>query len=125
MFVIKFCLHHGEISWSSPIHQLNSDVLKRHILPRLNTSDFDLSFSFCELESAGQIKDSYGKVLGDFYIQNREGDWELKKPSKGTTPKPDKGKSTGSDESSNNIHKIRKRIENILLEREEKKLWDL
>ncbi|MGD8121160.1 hypothetical protein [Vibrio sp. TRT 2004] len=49
----------------------------------------------------------------------------MKKPAKGTTPKPDKGKNTGSDESSNNIHKIRKRIENILLEREEKKLWDL
>jgi hypothetical protein len=74
LFVIKYCLYHGGISWSATIHQLNSDVLKRHILPRLNTSLFDLRFSFCELENSGEIKDSYGKVLGDFYIQIKEGD---------------------------------------------------
>jgi hypothetical protein len=74
LFFIKYSLHHGDISWSDTIHQLNSDVLKRHILPRLNTSFFDLNFSFCELENSGQIKDSYGKVLGHFYIQIREGD---------------------------------------------------
>ncbi|MEZ8101219.1 hypothetical protein [Vibrio bivalvicida] len=79
MFVVNYGLYNGGIAWSATIHQLNSDVLKRHILPRLNTSLFDLSFSFYELENyelenSGEIKDSYGKVLGDFYIQIKEGD---------------------------------------------------
>jgi len=74
LFVVKYGLYNGGIAWSATIHQLNSDVLKRHILPRLNTSLFDLSFSFYELENSGEIKDSYGKVLGDFYIQIKEGD---------------------------------------------------
>lgn len=73
MFVIKYSLHHGDISWSATIHQLNSDVLKRHILPKLHASQFDLNFSFCEFENSGQIKDSYGNVLGNFHIKTKEG----------------------------------------------------
>ncbi|WP_282175972.1 hypothetical protein [Vibrio nereis] len=34
-------------------------------------------------------------------------------------------KSNAKGESLDNIHKIRKKIEHILLEREQKKLWDL
>ncbi|MCZ4293166.1 hypothetical protein [Vibrio sinaloensis] len=49
----------------------------------------------------------------------------MKKPSKGSKSKTDKGKSSSTDESPDSIHKIRKKIEKILLEREEKKLWDL
>ncbi len=49
----------------------------------------------------------------------------MKKKATKTESKTDKSKSSITDESSNSIHKIRKKIENILLEREEKKLWDL
>jgi hypothetical protein len=47
-------------------------VLKRHILPKLNSSDLMLNFSFCERESVGEIKNSEGKVLGEFYLLYEE-----------------------------------------------------
>ncbi|MDN3612504.1 hypothetical protein ACODM8_14785 [Vibrio ostreicida] len=72
MFRIKYHLHHSETSWSATIHQLNSDVLKRHILPRVNTHFFDLDFSYCESSSTGEIKDSQGLILGYFYIQSEK-----------------------------------------------------
>ncbi|UUM29486.1 hypothetical protein [Vibrio japonicus] len=49
----------------------------------------------------------------------------MKKPSTGSKSKTVKVKDPSKDESSDSIHKIRKKIENILLEREQKKLWDL
>lgn len=64
-------------------------------------------------------------MLGDFYIQIREGDWTLKKQSTGSKSKKEKGKSSSKAESGDSIHKTRKKIEEILLEREERKLWDL
>ncbi|RBM37942.1 hypothetical protein DLR62_13630 [Vibrio tarriae] len=58
-----------------------------------------------------------------FYV--REGDQTLKKPLTGSKSKISKVKVLNADESPDNIHKIRKKIEDILLEREQKKLWDL
>ncbi|MBE3899396.1 hypothetical protein HJ158_09275 [Vibrio parahaemolyticus] len=49
----------------------------------------------------------------------------MKKPLTGCKPKADKGKSSSTEDSADSIHKIRKKIEKILLEREEKKLWEL
>ncbi|GLT18852.1 hypothetical protein GCM10007938_26340 [Vibrio zhanjiangensis] len=73
MYQIEYYLHHNKISWSATINQLNSDVLKRHILPRANTSFLDLNFSFCESESTGEIKNSQGTVLGTFYLSSAKG----------------------------------------------------
>jgi len=49
----------------------------------------------------------------------------LKKPSTGSKSKTAKVKDPSTDESPDSIHQIRKKIENMLLEREQKKLWDL
>lgn len=70
LFKIKYYLHHNKTSWSSTINQLNSDVLKRHILPKVTTDSFDLDFSFCELTNQGEIRDPQGLVLGSFYISD-------------------------------------------------------
>ncbi|EGU31103.1 hypothetical protein VIBRN418_17273 [Vibrio sp. N418] len=41
------------------------------------------------------------------------------------TTKPSKGTSEAKDDKSNNIHQVRRRIEDILLEREQKERLDL
>jgi hypothetical protein len=43
----------------------------------------------------------------------------------GRQPKLENPESHDSDKRKENIHEIRKKIENILLEQERKKLWDL
>ncbi|WP_394128514.1 hypothetical protein [Vibrio hepatarius] len=43
----------------------------------------------------------------------------------GRKPKSESPENHDSDKRKENIHEIRKKIENILLEREQKKLWDL
>ncbi|WP_245986865.1 hypothetical protein, partial [Vibrio pectenicida] len=73
LYNINFFLYHNKASWSATINQLNSDVLTRHILPRINISFFDLSFSFCETEESGKIINSQGMVLGTFSISSNKG----------------------------------------------------
>jgi len=74
LYQIKYYLFHNKDSWSATINQLNSDILNRHILPRVNTNCLDLSFAFCEPENIGEIKNSRGMVLGNFYISSGKGD---------------------------------------------------
>lgn len=47
------------------------------------------------------------------------------KKTAGRKLKAESAESHDKGERKENIHKIRKKIENILLEREQKKLWDL
>ncbi|CAH0535109.1 hypothetical protein VST7929_02770 [Vibrio stylophorae] len=68
LFEINFHLYRHALSWSATIHQLNSDILKRHILPRLDHASVDLDFSFCERTHTGQILCSQGAPLGTFAI---------------------------------------------------------
>ncbi|WP_171360995.1 hypothetical protein [Vibrio pectenicida] len=49
----------------------------------------------------------------------------MKKKSTCRNSKPAKVENQIKDERPDNIHEIRKKIERILLEREQKKLWDL
>ncbi|MCR9489566.1 hypothetical protein ND925_13110 [Vibrio diabolicus] len=49
----------------------------------------------------------------------------MKKPSIKSNSRVVKNKRSSTNDNYNSIHKIRKKIEDILLEREEKKLWDL
>jgi hypothetical protein len=57
------------------------------------------------------------------YLLNR-GDYSLKKAAS-RKMKTINVRSHENGERKENIHEIRKRIENILSEREQKKLWDL
>nr|WP_253803941.1 hypothetical protein [Vibrio cholerae] len=58
----------NNLRWSSKIHQLNSDILQRHILPRINSNHYPIYFDFCEIEQSGKILSDSGIELGHFNI---------------------------------------------------------
>nr|WP_306439765.1 hypothetical protein [Vibrio japonicus] len=69
MFKIEFELENPNIRWSTEIHQLNSDILQRHILPKLHTNQYPLHFHFYEQSQQGDIFAKSGDKLGTFHIQ--------------------------------------------------------
>ncbi|EGQ9843276.1 hypothetical protein FYU92_04205 [Vibrio cholerae] len=68
MIKIHFHLLKNDLRWSSKIHQLNSDILQRHILPRINSNHYPIYFDFCEIEQSGRILSDSGIELGHFNI---------------------------------------------------------
>ncbi|GAD68425.1 hypothetical protein VPR01S_13_00890 [Vibrio proteolyticus NBRC 13287] len=68
MFKIEFYLKENQAHWSAEIHQLNSDILQRHIFPKLLTSQPHLNFQFCEHNQQGVILSASGTTLGSFKI---------------------------------------------------------
>ena len=66
--IVTFNLLKDKHSWNSSIHQLNSDVLLRHVLLKGNVECQDIHFSYCEKTSQGKIKNSNDKLLGNFSI---------------------------------------------------------
>ncbi len=52
------------------MHQLNSDILKRHVLVLGKVSDIDLEFHYCEQSGKGQILNRKGRQLGSFMVQS-------------------------------------------------------
>ncbi|KZX55557.1 hypothetical protein A3712_06660 [Vibrio sp. HI00D65] len=65
---IKFNLFKDNLSWSGVIHQLNSDILKRHVLVNGNVGCVDVRFSYCEATSTGRISNQHDDTLGEFSI---------------------------------------------------------
>ncbi|WP_454442607.1 hypothetical protein [Vibrio bathopelagicus] len=65
---ITFNLFKDNLSWSGVIHQLNSDILKRHVLVNGNVGSVEMRFSYCEATSTGSITDQHDDVLGEFII---------------------------------------------------------
>ncbi|WP_261883559.1 hypothetical protein [Vibrio pelagius] len=68
MLKIKIDLVKENISWVTEIRQLNSDILHRHILPRLQHSSYLIDFEFDERESIGTIISNSGQKLGHFTV---------------------------------------------------------
>ncbi len=68
MLKIKIDLHKEELSWVTEIRQLNSDILHRHILPKLQHHSYHIDFEFNERESIGTIVSSNGNTLGHFTL---------------------------------------------------------
>lgn len=68
MFKIEFYLENENKHWSTEINQLNSDILRRHIYPKINANLYDLQFSYSELDSQGNILSEHGVKLGTFKI---------------------------------------------------------
>jgi len=66
--IVNFHILKGAVSWSSTIHQLNSDVLLRHIRFNSHLNEFDFDFSFCEEQGKGQVWDKNNQKVGDFSI---------------------------------------------------------
>lgn len=65
---INFNILKDDISWESSIHQLNSDVLLRHIRMNSNVDDFNIDFSYCETKCEGNILSSTNQLIGTFFI---------------------------------------------------------
>lgn len=68
--IINFNILKNEKSWNVSIHQLNSDVLLRHIRMSGSVNDFDLGLSYCEKTNKGSITDSHHRTIGDFFISS-------------------------------------------------------
>lgn len=68
MFQIEFSLENEQITWSASIHQLNSDILRRHIFPKLHSKQYNLEFAFSEPNMMGNILSATGVELGTFKI---------------------------------------------------------
>ncbi|MDD1781961.1 hypothetical protein LRP49_12350 [Enterovibrio sp. ZSDZ35] len=65
--IINFKIFKNKETWNSTIHQLNSDVLARHILVKGNIDSTDLNFSFCEASGKGRII-SNDSFIGEFSV---------------------------------------------------------
>ncbi|EPB0668677.1 hypothetical protein ACQ902_001431 [Vibrio mimicus] len=68
MIKIEFHLLKNNLHWSAKIHQLNSDILQRHILPRINSNHYPIYFNFCEIQQSGKILSDTGVELGNFKL---------------------------------------------------------
>ncbi|EAR55860.1 hypothetical protein SKA34_16865 [Photobacterium sp. SKA34] len=62
---VNFDLLKNKHSWNSTIHQLNSDVLTRHVLMKGNV---DIKFTYCEKTGKGDITNADDKLIGNFTI---------------------------------------------------------
>jgi hypothetical protein len=69
MIEIEFHLKQHDISLSANIQQLNGDVLRRHILPKLKSTCYLIDFKYCEKSSSGDILCDSGSKLGSFIIK--------------------------------------------------------
>ena len=65
---VNFNLFKDAISWESHIHQLNSDILLRHVLMNGNVDNIHLIFSYCETSCEGNIKNRENEIIGSFAI---------------------------------------------------------
>lgn len=68
MLTIKIDLLKEELSWITEIRQLNSDVLHRHILPKLQHNSYLIDFEFNEQDNIGTIVSGNGNTLGHFTL---------------------------------------------------------
>lgn len=66
--LVNFHLEKENTDWSAEIHQLNSDILKRHILPRVSLTSHFLDFEYCDETGAGKILESTGEIVGEFTV---------------------------------------------------------
>ncbi|CAM2770906.1 Addiction module toxin RelE [Vibrio mytili] len=69
MLEIEFTIEQPEATWRSKIHQLNSDVLRRHVLPKLESNCYLIDFKYCEITKSGAILCDSGSKLGSFTVK--------------------------------------------------------
>ncbi|MGC9402955.1 MULTISPECIES: hypothetical protein [Vibrio] len=68
MFKIEINLLNEDLSWVAEIRQLNSDILHRHILPKLQDTSYLIDFEFNDRDSTGTILSNTGSTLGHFTV---------------------------------------------------------
>jgi hypothetical protein len=69
MLEISFNLEKPQTTWNAKIYQLNSDILMRHILPKLNSTSIFIDFEYCEIACEGIILCESGSKLGSFTVK--------------------------------------------------------
>ncbi len=69
MLEIEFNLEQPQTTWNARIHQLNGDILRRHILPKLQSNSILIDFKYCEKTCEGVILSESGSELGSFIIK--------------------------------------------------------
>ncbi len=67
-FTVRFCLFEQAESWDAEIHQLNSDILLRHVLPKMNQLNQGVRFNYDETYQQGNIIGQAGQSIGCFYV---------------------------------------------------------
>ncbi|EDQ02175.1 hypothetical protein KT99_20284 [Shewanella benthica KT99] len=65
---VNFNIFKNEISWNALIHQLNGDVLLRHILMKGNIDNRNIELSYCDETCQGKIINSENQLIGNFSI---------------------------------------------------------
>jgi hypothetical protein len=68
MIKIEFNLEQDNIYWSAEIHQLNSDILRRHILPKIRSGSYSIDFEHCEKTNSGIILSNLGHRVGSLTV---------------------------------------------------------
>ncbi|KJG02216.1 hypothetical protein [Photobacterium angustum] len=58
----------NDLSWNASVHQLNSDVLRRHVLINGKLDTLDVNFTYCEQSEKGIITNHNNKEIGHFSI---------------------------------------------------------
>lgn len=66
--IVNFNILKDKISWNVLIHQLNSDVLLRHVLMKGNVDNIDIQFSYCEKTCEGNIINNDNQLIGNYSI---------------------------------------------------------
>ncbi|MEI8633586.1 hypothetical protein P4S72_18910 [Vibrio sp. PP-XX7] len=68
---VNFHLLKNNISWDAVIHQLNRDVLRRHVLVKGNVDHIDIDFSYCETSGQGHIMNNHRQIIGNFSLTSQ------------------------------------------------------
>ncbi len=66
--VVNFNILKGNVSWNATVHQLNSDILLRHVLMKGNVANVNIEFSYCEKTCEGDIINEDNQLIGNFSI---------------------------------------------------------
>lgn len=69
MLEIEFNLEQPQTTWNARIHQLNGDILRRHVLPKLQSTSIFIDFTYCECSCEGTIMSESGAKLGSFIVK--------------------------------------------------------
>jgi len=65
---VNFNIFKGETSWNALIHQLNGDVLLRHVLMNGDVDNMNVNFSYCDETCEGNIINGENQLIGNFSI---------------------------------------------------------
>lgn len=66
--IVKFNIFKNNLVWDASIHQLNRDILLRHVLAQGHLETHQVDFSYCEETCQGYVLDTEQKAIGMFSV---------------------------------------------------------